>query len=388
MSERKLRILISGGGTGGGVYPALAAIEVLKTLRPDVQLLWIGSHKGPEHDLVAVEGIPFVSVSGAPIAGVGLRVLTAPFKIGWGLLQSISIVRRFKPAVLLITGGWVTIPPVLACWLLSVPVMIYSPDIEPAGTISVLKRIASKVGVVSLDSARFYHSDQVVDVGYPVRAELLEVAGYDAHGQSRPQKTISVTAAREYFHVRGKQPLLLIVGGSTGARSINRTLIELLSQILTEWQVIHIVGRLDWEWVRQHTVGLTGDQVGYYHSYEYLPSADMARALAAADLVVSRAGASVLGEFPLFGLPAILVPYPHAWRFQKTNADVLVSRGAAVRLDDGRLAEDLLPLLERLRANEMERQRMGDAMRKLRRPDAAARLAAAVLELAQRGSSY
>lgn len=393
-----MNIAISGGGTGGGVYPGLAVASALQNL-PDVteggaygrtplpndqtvHLLWIGGTKGPERELVTREGIAFRAVTGAPIAGVGLRVLVAPFLIGWGLVQSLFILAKFKPGALLITGGWVTIPPALACWLMGIPVMIYCPDVEPGGTISVLKRIAAKVGTTAPESARFYRADQVIEVGYTLRADLLKAAGYDTLGRPGAGAGTSKQAARKALGLKDKPPVLLVFGGSTGARSINRAVVGILDTILAGWQVIHVTGRLDAGWVAEAAAKLSTDAAARYHRFDYLHSQDMAQALAAADLAVSRSGGSALGEFPLFGLPAILVPYPYAWRYQKTNADVLAARGAAIRLDDETLGDELLPTLTRLLNDPGQREQMAGTCASLKRPEAAARLAAALANLA------
>lgn len=373
-----MKILISGGGTGGGVYPALAVAAALTTKHPDVELLWVGSPNGPERDLVARCGIAYECVRGGPIAGVGLRVLSSMFKLGYGTSQALVLVRRFKPDALLMTGGWVTIPATLACVVRGVPIVIQVPDIEPGSTIKVLSRLAARVAVIAPEAARYYRPGQAVETGYAIRPELLEAAGYNALGEPVEQYSDTQAVAQERFGLLKDVPTLLVFGGSRGARSINRALVGRLTDLLAGCQIIHISGRLDWEWVESEATSLPPDIAGRYHAFDYLYAADMALALSTADLVVSRAGASVLGEFPLFGLPAILVPYPHAWRYQKTNADYLVARGAAVRLDDDRLLDELVPLVQRLLTDTAERERMVDAARALMRPDAAAHVAAVV----------
>ena len=376
-----MRVMISGGGTGGGVYPALAVVEALKARQPDTAFLWVGGKRGPERDLVEREGIAFEAVPGGPIAGVGARALISLPRIAAGTLRALGLVRRFRPDVLLMTGGWVTIPATLACWLSGVPVVILMPDLEPGGTIRVLSRVAARVAVVAPESARFFRPGQAIETGYPVRPALLRAAGYDVLGQPLGEAAATRERARKRFGLAEGMLTLLVSGGSTGARSINRALTTSLERILAcegdgpGCQIIHISGRLDQEWVQRRADELPPELAARYHPVAYLHTDDMALALAAADLVVSRAGASTLGEFPLFGLPAILVPYPHAWRYQKTNAEYLVSRRAALRLDDDRLEEDLAPLVCGLLKDGDRRERMAASCRALRRPDAAARVA-------------
>ncbi len=373
--------MISGGGTGGGIYPALAAALALKAQHPDVQILWVGSRSGLERDLVERAGLAFRGVAGGPIAGDWRAPLSAA-KLAWGTLEALFIVRRFRPAALLITGGWPTIPPTLACMLHGLPFMIQVPDIEPGSTIRVLSRSAARVAVIGGEAAPYYHPGQLVETGYALRPALLVAAGYDAQGQTLPDPPDTRAQARERFGLADGIPTLLVFGGSRGARSINQALIAGLDTLLPNCQIIHISGSLDWEWVQGADSVLDVGLAARYHPFEYLHSDDMALALASADLVISRAGASVLGEFPLFDLPAILVPYPHAWRYQKTNADYLVSRGAAVRLEDDRLPDELVPLALRLLTDVVGRRRMAAAASALKRPDAAARVAAELAKLA------
>lgn len=377
-----MRILFSGGGTGGGVYPALAVVDALKAQHATAEVRWLGSTHGVERDLVGRAGIPFDGVAGGPIVGVGLRAVPNAFRILIGTAQALGIVRRFRPGALLLTGGWATIPAALACWLSGVPVMIYLPDVEPGGTIRLLARIAARVAVTSPDSTRFFRPGLAVETGYPVRADLLRAAGFDLLGHPLSDPPGARAAARRRFGLSGDRPTLLVFGGSRGARSINRALADHLPALLARAEVLHISGTLDWPEVHAGAADLPADLAARYHPFDYLHGDDMALALAEADLVVSRAGASTLGEFPLFSLPAILVPYPHAWRYQKTNADYLTSRGAAMRLDDDNLNDQLVSTIGQLLDDDARRGAMAEAAHSLRRPDAAARIASHLASLA------
>jgi UDP-N-acetylglucosamine--N-acetylmuramyl-(pentapeptide) pyrophosphoryl-undecaprenol N-acetylglucosamine transferase len=172
----------------------------------------------------------------------------------------------------------------------------------------------------------------------------------------------------------------LIFGGSQGARSINRAMLLHLQALLQKFEIIHLTGELDWQTVNTEREQLPLELADHYHALPYLH--EMGAALAAADLVVSRAGASSLGEFPLFGLPAILVPYPHAWRYQKVNADYLARRGAAVLLEDQRLNDELLVTLKILLDNPNKLKAMRAAMFGLSHPRAADKIASTLIKLA------
>lgn len=205
-------------------------------------------------------------------------------------------------------------------------------------------------------------SDKLVMTGYPLREDL---------------KQWDKTEALDYFHFDPSIPTVLFMGGSTGARSINNAVIDNAERLIEEYQVIHLVGHLDWEIVSSATQNL-GPR---YQAFPYLH--EIGAAMAAADLVVSRSGASALGEYPFFGLPAVLVPYPYAWRYQKVNADYLVERGAAILLEDQNLMSDLWQTVDTLMQDPGELTRMAAAMRALRHPNAAESIAQLLYEMAE-----
>jgi UDP-N-acetylglucosamine--N-acetylmuramyl-(pentapeptide) pyrophosphoryl-undecaprenol N-acetylglucosamine transferase len=158
----------------------------------------------------------------------------------------------------------------------------------------------------------------------------------------------------------------------------------ILEELLADFQVIHISGRLDWEAVAENATRMSAESRAHYRPFPYLHGR-MGAALAAADLVVSRAGAATLGEFPALGVPAVLVPYPHAWRYQKVNADYLTAAGAAIRLEDRDMVTQLLPTIRRLLNDREALERMRAASRALDRPGAAKRVADLLTSLAARG---
>jgi UDP-N-acetylglucosamine--N-acetylmuramyl-(pentapeptide) pyrophosphoryl-undecaprenol N-acetylglucosamine transferase len=200
-------------------------------------------------------------------------------------------------------------------------------------------------------------------------------------------------AARTELGLSEESPVLLVSGGSKGARSINTAVLAALPALVESAQIIHITGELDWPNVQEKakelfngalqqstTAGIPAIRTARYQAYPYLHE-QMGAALAAADLALSRAGASTLGEYPLFGLPAILVPYPHAWRYQKVNAGYLVRHGAAVLLEDENLSYELLPAVRDLLNQPQKLASMRAAMQQLSHPDAAAQIGRQILGL-------
>jgi len=166
-----------------------------------------------------------------------------------------------------------------------------------------------------------------------------------------------------------------VMGGSSGARGINRSLLAALPELLQYVQVVHLSGQRDWTDVEAAAAGLPANLAARYRAFPYLHSDRMGEVLSAADLALTRAGASTLGELPLFGLPAILVPYPYAWRYQQVNAGWLARDGAAIVLPEAELPAQLLPLVRRLASDRNELERMRAAMLAQAKPQASANLA-------------
>lgn len=362
-----MRLLICAGGTGGGVYPAAAVLQTASTdkSRP-LDVLWVGGQGGIEADLVARLGVPYQSIPAAGVHGVSpLRLPGNLWQLYKGYLASRRILRQFKPDVLLFTGGYLAVPMALAGR--GVPTLLYVPDIEPGLALKTLARFADRVAITAPASRAYFNpSTPLVETGYPTRPDL-------ANWQRE--------AALQHFQLSADLPVLFVFGGSKGARTINRALIDILPQLLARTQVIHLSGSLDWEEVQAARNHLPSDYSPRYRVFPYLHE-DMGAAFACADLAVSRAGASTLGEYPLFGLPAILVPYPYAWRYQRVNAEYLVSHGGALLLRDELMAEQLMNTITQLLDNPQKLQEMRKAMRGLSLPDPALKIANQLFELA------
>ncbi len=358
------RIVICAGGTGGGIYPALAATQALQAMgvTPD-NLLWIGTRGEMEEELVPRAGIRLERIEGGAIVGVPLRVKVMN---GLKLVKSIGtayrLLGRFRPQAMLMTGGYLAVPVALAARLRRVPVVIYLPDVEPGSAIKAVMPLAHKVAVTTPGSAVYVPARKMVVTGYPVRSNL------------RQALTLSRAAALAQFDLTTERPTLFVFGGSRGAWHINKALMAILPQLLADYQVIHISGKLTWPQVEANMATLSQAERTYYRPYAYLHGR-MGAAFRAAVLVVARAGASMLGEAPAFGLPAVLVPLTFAWRYQKVNADYLVSHGAAVCLRDEQLESDLWPTVQALLQDSERLAQMGAAAQALDQPTAAHNLA-------------
>mgnify|MGYP005836075571 FL=1 len=369
-----MRVMISAGGTGGGVFPALTVARALREETPGVSLSFVGARGDMARDLVRQEGQLFDSyheVLAGPLHGVPRsEQIVNIVRTLIGILQALALVIRLRPQVLFLTGGWVGGPAATACWLLRCPVVIYVPDIEPGLALRLLGRTFARVIAATVeDTGAYFPQKRVVTTGYPLRPEFRSA------DRASAQRALDLDPDRQ---------TLVVFGGSRGARSINTALTAIAPDLLADGvQIVHITGRLDWPDMQVWHARLTEAQQAQYRIIPFL--AEMWHALAAADLVISRAGAATLAEYPALGVPAILVPYPYAWRYQKINADYLAARGAAVVLEDDRLGDELLPLVRALLGDRARLEAMRAAAQSLRQPDGAANIARLLIQTARDG---
>jgi len=326
-----------------------------------------------EQSLIARAGIRFEGISAAKVRGGDpAAILRGLWAQSRGLWQARRLLESLRPDVVLVTGGYVCVPVTLAAWMKRVPVLIYLPDVQPGLAIKSLARFADRVAVSVPSALAYFRPGQAVVTGYPVRRELFE------RGRDTARARLGLDVADEAL------PLLLVFGGSQGARSINQAVSDGLEELLAVAQVLHISGQLDADWVQARRGTLPDKLRGRYRLYTYLHE-EMVDALLAADLVVARAGASTLGEFPAAGLPAVLVPYPHAGAHQWDNARYLAEAGAAMAIADADLGTALVPSVLELLADKERRIEMRQAAWTLARPDAARRVGELLIDLSATG---
>ncbi len=357
--NRPLRVILTGGGTGGHVYPALAVAAAAEGDEP-AEFLFVGTNSGLERGIVEAHGMPFVAIAAGSVRGRSpLGAASGLWQTLRGIRQAQAQLRRFQPQAVLATGGFVGVPVVLAARLAGVPAVVYLPDLRPGWAVQLLSRVATAVAVSFEEVVPHVRARRVVVTGYPVRPDLFR---WDR------------TSARRRLGLPSDEPAIVVLGGSRGARSVNDAVAAGLDQLVARARVIHSAGAQNVAELEARRQQLAPDARARYIVRPYL-SDELAPALAAATLVVARAGASTLGEFPAVGVPAVLVPYPYAGAHQHRNARFLADRGAAVVVDDadarrGELVRRVLALLEdadRLAA-------MAAASRSLARPNAARRL--------------
>jgi UDP-N-acetylglucosamine--N-acetylmuramyl-(pentapeptide) pyrophosphoryl-undecaprenol N-acetylglucosamine transferase len=366
--ERRVKILIAGGGTGGHVFPGIAVAEELKRLRPELDVVFVGTRRGLEAQAVPEAGFPI-----RYLAGMGFP-RTRPWVWPWaaivnafGFVQAIGLVLAENPRAVLGTGGYVSAPVAFAAKVLGRPLILQEQNSVPGLANRLLARVADEVHLSFLEARSYFpRRDHLKVTGNPVRGHILS----GDHG-----------AALREFHLEPGRPTLFVFGGSLGASRINEAALDMLRRLKDriELQALLQTGRADHERVRAivEQEKLPATVLPFVHQ--------MHMAYAAADLVVCRAGAITLAEIAVCGLPAILVPYPYAaHNHQQDNAANLVDRGAAVLVPDGELTgERLAKEVAHLLSDRQALSRMSANARLFARPDAAARIARSLVRWAE-----
>lgn len=344
-----------------------------------------------EQALVERAGIRFQGIDTGQLRGISpLRALANIGKMLKGFRQSLAILRSFHPDICLVTGGYVCAPVVLACRWQRIPIVIYLPDMTPGAAILWLSRFAQRIAVTFPEAARYFGGlaprGKAVVTGYPVRHELAE----GARDRAAARRQLAQIIDRPSMDGSDNLPLLLIWGGSLGARSINLATWSALADLLPHAHILHVVGTRDWGLAKgqmqtlRATGVLSGGAARRYHPVDYLHEA-MPLALASADLTVARAGASTLGEFPIAGLPSILVPLVISGVNQQQNAEQLANHGAAVIIADNKLADDLARIVVELLNQSDRRSAMAAAARAIAQPDAAQKIVDTLVQMVAKG---
>ena len=335
-------------------------------------MTWLGRGDGMEAGLVAERGLPLLAIDAAPMVGVGfVGRLRGALRLGRGVARSWWLAGRERPDVLLVTGGYVSVPAAVAAWLRRVPLAIYLPDLRPGRAVSLLARLADRIFV----------TDEVVRDYLNVTAERVEVTGYPVRAALRDTDR---AAARARLGLPADAEVIVVFGGSQGARRLNDALIEAAPTLLRHCWILHVTGRSDAARVSQaRSVLEESPEAHRWRVYDYLDTPDMAAALHAADVAVCRAGASTLGELPAAGLAAVLVPLPISLGHQDANADLLAEAGAArVVRDTDWDGPRMLSELDSLLRDAPRLATMRAASAALDRPGAARAIAAGLRSLA------
>ncbi len=298
-----MRVLISGGGTGGHIYPALAVAQQLQQ-QYNADILYLGSDDGLETRLVPAAGLYLKTVQAGKLQRfLSWRTVAGVARVPVGMAQATGIVRAFRPDVAFTSGGYVAVPAGLAARLNGVPLLMHQQDVPPNLSNKLLAPLATRISVAFADSLRYFPAQKTVQLGNPIRQAILDI------------RDVSLQQARTELGFIPHIPLVLVTGGSQGARHLNQMVCHALPELLKQCQVLHISGsNLFHETQNLAEQTLTGIENEMRQRYRLEPYMDeeMPSALQAADLVLCRSGASVLSELAVLGKPSILVPLPPA----------------------------------------------------------------------------
>jgi len=353
--RRPLKLLITGGGTGGHLFPAVAAAQALRVRQPESEVLFVGTHRKIDATTLADYGFASCAIRSYGLKGKNVAELAkALAMLPVSIIQAALAIRRFRPDVALGVGGYVTGPVMAAARFMGVPSVIHEQNSVPGLANRKLGPLVDRVCVSLPDSARFFPSGKTILTGNPVRLDILELA--------------------KRIREPGEQLTLLVLGGSQGAHNVNRLVTEALCEhgkgLASRLSVVHQTGRTDKDWVRER-YRQTGIQARVAPFFR-----DMAEVYGVADLLVSRAGATTLSELAVLGKPAILVPYPYAADdHQLKNAAYYAAGGGVLPFAEKELSGEMLAeKLVELTNDPSRLAEMGAAMRRMAIVDAAEKI--------------
>ncbi len=362
-----LRIIIAGGGTGGHIFPAVAVGHALQRLRPGTQLLFVGAKGKMEMEKIPQEGFEII---GLDIVGFNrsslLKNLSLPFKLLQTRIESRNIIKKFKPSAIVGVGGFASFPVLHAGQGMNIPTLIQEQNSYAGKSNKILGRRAKAICVAYEHMERFFPQEKIVITGNPVRKSISEMKR-------------TATEGRAYFGIDDYRKTVLVVGGSLGAKSINETIHAELEEIMKE--DVNLI----WQTGKHYYDQVKGYATAYSSRVKIFDFIrDMDYAYAAADVVISRAGALAIAELCIAGKPVIFVPYPHAAEdHQTSNAKALVKHNAALSVKDGDAKMELVKLLKTILNDTALQQTMSSNLKAMAIKDADERIANKVIEIAR-----
>ena len=366
--EKELRVLISGGGTGGHIFPAVSIANAVKAMRPDAKILFVGALGRMEMQRVPAAGY---EIKGLPICGFDRKNLLKNVKVLYKIWKSQrmakKIIKDFRPQVAVGVGGYASGPTLNMAAAKGIPCLLQEQNSYAGVTNKLLAKKAAKICVAYEGMERFFPAEKIMMTGNPVRQQLLDT-------------TISHEDAVRTFGFDPTKKVVLIVGGSLGARTLNESVLQHLDQIRqSDVQFIWQTGKF---YSAEISERLKGQDIPNLTVTDFI--SDMGVAYKAADLVVSRAGAGSISEFCLLGKPVILVPSPNvAEDHQTKNAMALVNKAAALYVKDAEADKILLPLAIDTAKDDAKLQSLHENILKMALPDSADIIAKEVIKLSE-----
>lgn len=330
-----MRVIVSGGGTGGHIYPALAVATHLRS-HYGAEILFLGSDDGLETQLVPAAGLPLATIKAGKLRRyISWSTVKGMMRVPIGVVQALDIVRKFRADAAFTSGGYVAVPTGLAAYLNRVPLLMHQQDVPPNLSNKQVAPLATRISVAFEDSLAYFPARKTVLLGNPMRQTILDI------------RQVAPMVARARFGLAPEQPMLLVTGGSQGARHLNQVVCQALPELLTTCQVLQISGKELYNETLERANSVLADCEAElkqrYHLVPYLDE-EMPAALQAADLVLCRAGASTLSELATLGKPGLLVPLPPAIGSspQEANAAMFERKRAGLVIKNANLEPKLL----------------------------------------------
>jgi|TARA_B110000046_G_scaffold44225_4_gene49262 UDP-N-acetylglucosamine--N-acetylmuramyl-(pentapeptide) pyrophosphoryl-undecaprenol N-acetylglucosamine transferase len=366
MSSQSPKVIISGGGTGGHIFPAIAIANAIKAINPNSEILFVGAKGKMEMEKVPEAGYP---IKGLWISGLQrsltLKNLSFPFKVIISLWNARKIIKAFKPDVAVGTGGFASGPVLKMAGASNIPTVIQEQNSCAGITNKLLAKNAAKICVAYPDMESFFPANKIVFTGNPVRQNVIQIKG------KREQ-------ALKFFGLNSDKPTILVVGGSLGARAVNIAIKDGLKQFIENGiQLVWQTGEFTYEEMNFEAKPFSDKGVKVH---QFIKEMDLAYAVA--DLVISRAGAIAVSELCLTKKPSVLVPFPHAAEDHQTkNARSLVNNEAALMVTDAQANQNLVKESIQLLANKEKLQELSNNIEKLAKENSATIIAKEVLAL-------
>lgn len=367
MQSRKLKVIISGGGTGGHIFPAVAIANQLKKVNPDSEILFVGANGRMEMEKVPAAGYKIIGLN---ISGIqrkfSMQNFLLPFKIINSVLKARSIIRSFQPDVAVGVGGYASGPLLFAAGGMNVPCLIQEQNSFAGVTNKLLAKRAKRICVAYDGMEKYFPKEKLILTGNPVREQMVDIEG-------------KKDEAMKFFGLQPDKKTILVIGGSLGAGTINRSIEAGLKKIQTAGlQLIWQTGKSYYTKASQAVDSAKND----LKAFDFIQRMDYA--YAAADIVISRAGASSVSELALVGKPSVLVPSPNvAEDHQTKNAMALVSKDAAILVRDADAESLLVDEAIRLAADTKKTESLSKSIRQLALPDAAGLIVNEIYKIAK-----
>jgi len=371
-----MKILFTGGGTGGHFYPIIAVAEAINDEVRERRLLepslYYAAPDPYDREMLVAENIIFVPTAAGKLRRYfSLLNIFDYIKTAWGVMRSILRIFFLYPDVVFGTGGYASFPSLLAARLFRIPVVLYATDAEPSRVNKWAASFAAKVAISFPEAASFFPKDKTAFTGNPVRKAQLIPAREGAH---------------EFLKLRSDLPIILILGGSQGSQTINEVVLTALPELLAKYQVVHQTGEANLKEVqgRANVVLVDNTNADNYKTFGYLNDLAMRMSAGVASLVISRAGSGSIFEIATWGIPSILIPIPgDVSHDQEKNAFAYARSGAAVVIEQNNLTAGLLlSEIGRILGNPDAARKMSIAARGFARPDAAKAIAQVILDIA------